>query len=491
MNLQSILNGDPAADHIRLRIKRVLIIIGVLAFSAVAGLAAKYGLLALGALLVMVAGLAGLYFADRFGRVEYGILALVPLATLVNFVTLPTGRGSRLVFSLVLALGLVGLWVFQVWFSKGRVRLQKAPVNLPLILFVTLSIVAYIWSELLRDPFLVNWDHFMVVRAAALLVNVLLPMLALFIGGRITEVRWLKWIVLLLLGIGTFVLVSQIGSLPFSSLYFNGTRGLFATWVAAMALALGLFDEEYPLWARGGVLILSAAWFAYSFLQNTIWLSGWLPMGVAGAMVILLRSRKWFLVLIAALLVIGISQYNWIVSNIIDTNLAEGSGNRLQLWLLNFDLILNHPLFGVGPAGYAPYYMTYHPTTAMSTHNNYFDVLAQTGFIGFFVFLWMMVAFLALGLRVRRALTGKRNFEEAFINGALGGLIAALVSMMLGDWVLPFAYNQTISGFDNAMFTWLFMGGILAMYFILKARGDIDPAPDPGNAVIVPAENQT
>jgi hypothetical protein len=37
---------------------------------------------------------------------------------------------------------------------------------------------------------------------------------------------------------------------------------------------------------------------------------------------------------------------------------------------------------------------------------------------------------------------------------------------MLGDWVLPFAYNQTIVGFDHSVYTWLFLGGMVSLYRI-------------------------
>lgn len=474
MNLQSIIGGVSEADHFWLWVKRVLIILAVLAISAGSGLAATKGMTVLAAAVALAFGLSGLYFAERFGRLEYGVLSLVPVATLTNFASLPTGRGSRLVFSLVLALGLVGIWVIQVWFSKGRVQLKKSPVNLPLILWAIVSVIALVWSELFRDPFLLEWEHYLVVRLGAMAVNVLLPLLALFVGNVLKDERWLHWLVLITLGIGAFTLGALVTNLPVSALFQNGTRGLFATWVASMALALGLFNGKMALWLRGMLMLLAAAWFGHDFYVNTSWLSGWLPMGVAGATVVLLYSRKWFYVLFATLLLIAATQFKWITTNIVDSNLAEGSGNRLDLWKINFDLIQKHPLFGVGPAGYAPYYMTYHPDTAMSTHNNYFDVLAQTGFIGFFVFLWMMVAFLIIGLRIRRRVSGRGDFLEAYVNAAIAGTVAALVSMMLGDWVLPFAYNQTISGFDNAMFTWLFMGGMLAVYQILKARGEID-----------------
>ena len=153
-------------------------------------------------------------------------------------------------------------------------------------------------------------------------------------------------------------------------------------------------------------------------------------------------------------------------------NMEEGGSERLDLWRTNVNLVLRHPLFGTGPAGYAVYYMTYNPIDARSTHNNIFDILAQTGFIGFFVFSWMSAAFILIGNRLRKVFRGRGNFEEAYANAVLAGFLAALLSMMLGDWVLPFAYNQTITGFDNALFTWIFIGGMAAMYQIYKSNGE-------------------
>jgi O-antigen ligase len=151
-----------------------------------------------------------------------------------------------------------------------------------------------------------------------------------------------------------------------------------------------------------------------------------------------------------------------------DSQVNEGSLERLELWQMNLEHVIRHPLFGMGPAGHTVYNMTYHPQDARSTHNNYFDVLAQTGVVGFAAFIWMLATFVAMGVRLLRAVRHQRSFEEAFAAATLAGCAAALASMLLGDWVLPFAYNQTITGFDNASFTWLFLGGMASLYRITR-----------------------
>jgi hypothetical protein len=66
-------------------------------------------------------------------------------------------------------------------------------------------------------------------------------------------------------------------------------------------------------------------------------------------------------------------------------------------------------------------------------------------------------------------LAGRRNFEEAFAAAALAGIIAAIASMMLGDWVIPFAYNSTITGFDHSAFTWILVGALVSLSLIVRS----------------------
>src|SRR5439155_7836337 len=156
--------------------------------------------------------------------------------------------------------------------------------------------------------------------------------------------------------------------------------------------------------------------------------------------------------------------------NVIAQAQNKGDLERLDLGRNNLDLIAQHPLLGVGPAGYTPYYTTYHPQDDRSTHNNYFDVMAQTGILGCAVFLWLLASLLKLGRDNCRQLAQQRDFAEAFATATLAGGIAAAVAMMLGDWVLPFAYNQTIAGFDNACLTWILLGAAVSLHHILAAQ---------------------
>jgi hypothetical protein len=50
----------------------------------------------------------------------------------------------------------------------------------------------------------------------------------------------------------------------------------------------------------------------------------------------------------------------------------------------------------------------------------------------------------------------------------LGGLLATLGAMMLGDWLLPFIYNIGFSGFRASMLAWMFLGGLVAIEQVVR-----------------------
>ena len=57
--------------------------------------------------------------------------------------------------------------------------------------------------------------------------------------------------------------------------------------------------------------------------------------------------------------------------------------------------------------------------------------------------------------------------RKALVLAVFAGVPGVAAGMMLGDWLLPFVYNQTIAGFDHSVYSWLMFGivcGIFAQY---------------------------
>lgn len=177
------------------------------------------------------------------------------------------------------------------------------------------------------------------------------------------------------------------------------------------------------------------------------------------------RSPK--LAVFLVVLVILVAFISWeTLSTAIDLE-DKGSGvTRLAAWAMNWKITKDHLLFGTGPAGYAIYYMTYFPNQAMATHNNFLDILAQTGIVGFSLMMWFFIRMFWMGWRLLMRLRGRRDFYEAMAAACLAGALGGWMMMFLGDWIFPFAYTQTIAGFDYSVYNFLFMGAILSLDYM-------------------------
>ncbi len=427
-----------------------------------------------GVITILLAGVLGLIVGVVFflkGRYEHGILALIPVAALMNFVSLPTGTQSRIPLSLVVALGLMALWLLQLLFvRKERRPLVPAFINAPLLFFVCESYLSYIWSSIFRDPLVYVPKSFVVVQIAALIVNTFLPLTALFVGNVIKEIRWLKYLAWGIVGAGGLISAIILTHIPLENLFSSGNRGLFATWVCALAFALLLFKGDLRWGTKWLLGIIVLFWVYINFGLGYSWFSGWLPLFVALLVIIFMRDKRLFAGVLLVGAILAALNSSWIYQHLYVDQINDGDAGRLDLWKTNLELVAKHPLLGVGPAGYAVYYMTYNPIDARSTHNNYFDILAQTGILGSVFFVWLLESFFWTGFKLLNSLRGRRDFEEAFGVAAFAGLCGVVVAMFLGDWVLPFAYNQTISGFDNAVFTWMMLGAMVALEAMVKKK---------------------
>lgn len=389
---------------------------------------------------------------DNFSR---GVLGIVLLATCVNFFTLPTGRDSRIVLSLVLGSVLAFIWL--LYLLRGRLYSDRT-IAAPVAAFIAANAFSWLWSRLTADVLLWIWPSFPMVQVAALLVNVLLPLLMLLTASVVRASIWRERLVTILIIVGLVSLASRMFNLPIAVAIDNGTRGLFVAWSTGAAALVLLFRwREASLWLRSAAALLLAGNVLHYFFVHRLWMSGWLPMFVALFCLAWLRSPR----IGITVTILGAVVVAWFAQNLYETivvdNEREGALQRLELWSMNLQHVANHPVFGLGPAGYAPYNMTYHPRDARSTHNNYFDVLAQTGVVGMACFAWLLAA-AARSMWREYVHVPRSAFARGYAALALAVLCAALVAMMLGDWVLPFAYNQSITGFDNAVISWIGWG---------------------------------
>jgi O-antigen ligase len=397
---------------------------------------------------------------------QMAVLAL-PLAALAVPFDLSTGTESRVPASMALALLLLLIWCASM--SLRGWKLAPSPLNRPLIVFGVICSVSLLWGIAWREPGVIDWSgHFVFVQIAALLAILLSLAAALLIGNFVATPRQLKYVMGLFIAVCCLMLIIRIFSItqPFLTI-----RGLWALWLVAPAYALLIAQPGVRWYWRALLLLVVVVAFGQVLIEDALWVSGWMPGVIALFTITFLRSRRAFVALvIAAVLVYQTPPVRSFFQTVGQENIDEGALERLSIWEQNWRVVQGHWLFGTGPAGYAIYYMTYYQEDARSTHNNYLDILAQFGFVGMLAWLWLAAASVWEGWQlIQRAPPG---FLRTLTITACGGWVGAMGSMMFGDWVLPFAYNQTISGFKYTVYSWIFLGTLISIRQLLPAQAE-------------------
>jgi O-antigen ligase len=388
-----------------------------------------------------------------------GFVLLIPANMLVPF-TIGTGTQTSVNATILLILLLLGLWLYELWQRGEGLRLYRSATIPPLALLIVVTILALLAGQL---PWLQTEQAPLAAQIGGLAVFVLSAAAYLLAVHQYRELRWLEWTVWLLIALGTIYVGFRVipGMFRHSGRFYQwgSVSSQFWTWFVALTFSQALLNQKLRREWRA-VLLAILAVTLYSILWQTgDWMSGWIPPVIA--MVAIVALRWWqssFLLVIGG--VVGLPV---LLAMLIATD-AYSYETRIDAWLVLLDLIRINPILGLGPANY--YYYTplfgirgYY--VQFNSHNQYFDMLLQTGVLGLACLLWFFAAVARAGWRLR--LEVPDGFAYAYVYGALGGLAATAASGFLGDWILPFVYNVGIVGMRSSILGWLFLGGLIAI----------------------------
>ena len=387
--------------------------------------------------------------------------AVILIAAAFIPISLPTGTGSRLVDSFLVTLLFSVLWILRMITIERRFSLIRHWLNVPLLIFMALTLWSIGWSTLFRDPLVFVSASFVIVQAASGVTNIMLCAALLMVNNFIHNIRMLKVLAGIILTAGALGLLFRF-ELVRAPINLVNVEGLFTMWVIALSTALVMFVKRWAWYWRVLVGAVGGLYFYWGFILHMSWLAGWLPGLVALSVLIWQHSRKAVLAVLLAAAIFAALNYSEFEKAFAAEN-EESGHTRMAAWAQNWRITQDHLLFGTGPAGYAAYYMSYFPTDAMATHSNYIDILAQNGLVGFVPIVIFFFGLAWTGWRLTRRLKGRGDFLEALANAAFAGTIACIVAMAFGDWLFPFAYTQTIAGFDYSVYSWIFMGTILVI----------------------------
>jgi O-antigen ligase len=404
-----------------------------------------------------IAAVCGVVFVYRY--FAYSVLALI-ITTTIAAPEIPRDITTTLLLLILLTL----IWIARLLLVERSFQsLRPAPVNRFVPLFALAVIISFLWSNYYADAQIAHLQSDKLLpRLVTTLVMILSPVATLLFANFVRTTAAMKHLIGYYLIFGAFVMLSRLIGLQLP-MNFN-TGGQLPVWVGLFALGQVLYNNTLSRPQKLALMALTAGWIYVSFFLERTWLSGWLPLFIGIAVITFIRSRIMFVTILAIAAV-----YIATNSQMLDTLLAEESSEsgetRLAAGNFTIDIANQHFLFGTGPTGYYFYMKAYLKDLFQLSHNNYVDIYAQTGIFGFvsYLLIWGSIGWTVL--RTYR-LVPKRGFERGLAVSLVAVFFVTLTIMMLGDWVTPFTYTQTMRGLSYTIWPWLWAGLAIALNHI-------------------------
>jgi O-antigen ligase len=369
------------------------------------------------------------------------------------------GPSGLNVTMLMIAL-LLGLWLFDMVGRQHQIQFAPSRSVWPLLAFVIASVISFGVGQLPWFTFALHAP--LGAQLGGLAVVVLSAGIFLLMANQVRDLVWLRRITWAFLIVGSLTVLFR-SILPSFGIQGGGiflsVGTVFYIWLVGMAFSQAMFNKDLDRrWrvALGGlVLITLYVLFVMKFDDK----SGWLSCFVCIAAIIAARSWRVGLVIVGFGALLAFLMW----AGIVGTDEYSVS-TRMDAWTIMAQIIKYSPLLGFGFANYywyTPLFPIRGYAVSFNSHNNYLDIIAQTGLVGLVCFLCFMAVIAWLAWRLRNQVPA--GFAQAYVYAAVGGIAGMLVAAMLGDWVLPFFYNIGLNGFRSSAYGWLFLGGLVAI----------------------------
>ncbi len=451
-------------DENRTRLIRIFILLGLAGYLFILPryTIAKHRLPQM--LIFATLGIGGLAFL--LANPSLATLLIIPASLMVPF-GIGTGTQSNLNAGILMVMACTGLWILEMVVIHKKINIIQSRPILPLFLLMLASVVSLGFGQL---PWF-NMPHASLVSQIGGMMMYVLAGLTYLVAAHRLSPSSLKWAVTLFLGLGAIYLflrplINNYYSLvyPIVRLFEQGATGsLFWVWILSISTGQLIFNHRMPLLLKIGLGGLLLAFFYNSLILGREWTSGWLPP-ILGASAIIFVGFRRTRIFIGLMAIIGIiATFPSLQSTVMGGN-EYSLVTRTEAWEILLKMVQVNPVFGLGPANYY-FYTPIFPIRGyyvqFNSHNNYIDLLAQTGIVGLGLFLWFMVEQSLLGLRMMTKVP--EGFMKGLVYGIFGGTIGTIVAGMFGDWVIPFIYNVGFNGFRASILGWFFMGALVAL----------------------------
>jgi O-antigen ligase len=418
---------------------------------------------------LLIIGIVAVIVLVRYPHL--GLITLIPVSMIIPF-SIGTGSQTSLNATVLFLVLLIGIWLLDIVVHRRKLSLLPSRTITTILIFILVSLLSFCFGQL----------HFFAIDPApfrAQLGGFAIFLLSagafLLVAHQIKEIQGLQWMTWAFITLGGLFLIGRLipGAYRYTDRIFQygSTGSLFYIWLVSLAGGQLIFNRDLAIRWRLVLGIVVSAVFFIGLVQARDWASGWLPPLIALGLIFWFRfPRAGSLIAMAALLLLVFKSSNLLYAVTSDT---QGTlfpwQARLAAWQIVLEVSKKSPILGLGFSNYY-YYVELHPILGyyvpFNSHNNYIDILAQTGILGLIILFWFFMIVWLEGWNLRKYI--KPGFATGYLYACLGGLVGTLISGLLGDWFLPFVYNVGLTGFRTSVLGWVFLGGLIALKQIQK-----------------------
>ena len=247
---------------------------------------------------------------------------------------------------------------------------------------------------------------------------------------------------------------------PMGSFYRSvGFYGFYLTF-AAFAMTVFFISTAYAMekvskrrWLNGILPLFSFTAVIFTFARS-VWLSF---VGVIPFLGFIRGKRKDWVASVIVLVVfaLSIALVPSLRSRAESTFDVGGNLTRINLWKTSLHINEDHRFVGIGEDNFDYFFEKYkvpgYYDTIAHPHNDYLNVLVNSGIPGLIFFVWMWVAVLRVGI-----LTWRDSKDEVVRSAALGGVLS-LVGLMICA-----LFQDYYGSFINCLGWWFVVGLVLS-----------------------------
>lgn len=482
--------GLPRKLDSRLIVTTLLLACGLLGIAIGSAMASRIGSmesLVPRWVLILAAGSAGIVLGLLALRSMQAALTLLVATSAIINIPISTGTQSSVNTTMLFVAALAGIWLLRMVTVDKKMRLTPSTLSILLMLFLVSASLSWLSGYVVNGGQATLPSNAFRVQAGQFAMFALSAGAFLLTANHRISLRTInRWTFIIIMLGSLAVAADLIGIYPDP---LPAVTGAMLMWPFVLLTAQLLFNPGLEGKTRVLGWSIIGAWAYWALLTPIFdWKGGWVPALLAIGLLFAFRSIKLIAGLSVASLLIAIP--TGVIPRIIASEMATGTAYRPWIWLDILRMTSRNWLLGLGPANYMFYWqslgresatlqeaLSRHPLMGpfwgnyivVPSHNMYVDLIAQTGVIGLLLFAVFAIVALRLAWRLGHLL--RPGFARAHVLGVFAGFAALLVgSFLFADWLIPFVYNITISGFRHSVYSWLLLGTLVSIDRSIKEK---------------------